>query len=198
VDQDLELELALDLIDGGQVEPGIRGLEQVLRERPDEVRALFGLGHAYASQGRREEAERCFGRLCDIIPDALDALDAYAQALGALGRVDEALAVTARMAELPGHEGTAAFRAGLVLAGAGRLDDARARLDDAYRLEFGRPRRRTISFEHGRLLVVAGRPAAALALFERASKDSAEVESEEQAEEMERLRAECAAQTQGR
>ena len=186
---DAEVELALDLIEGGQVEPGIRALEQVLREHPDDAQALYGLGHAYARVGRPADAVACLGRLCALIPDSVDALDGYAQALGAVGRVDDALAVAARLADLPGQEGAGAFRAGLVLAGAGRLDAAGARLDEAYRLELGRPRRRTISFEHGRLLLAAGRPAAALACFDRASRDRTEVEDEAQAEEMERLRA---------
>jgi protein O-GlcNAc transferase len=191
-DADDEVGLALDLIEDGHVERGIALLRDTLRARPDDVRGLFGLGAALAARGDLGEAAECYRRVCDVLPDATEALDAYAAALGELGRVAQALAVCERIAELPGFEGAAALRRARLLLGAGEGAAALAAFGEAYGLELGRPRRRTISFEHGRALARAGRFGEALALLDRALADG-ESESEAQDEELAALRAECAA-----
>jgi tetratricopeptide (TPR) repeat protein len=188
-----DLDLALDLIDDGSLDEGMAMLRQVLAAHPDDVRALFGMGAALSRRGEKEKAVEYYRRVAEIIPDAAEALDAYAAALGDAGRLAEACEVCDRIADLPGFEGAAALRRARLTLQAGDLPRALAELAEAYRLEHGRPKRRTISFEHGRALARAGRPAEALALFDRAVADTAEPESEEQAEEMARLRAECAA-----
>jgi tetratricopeptide (TPR) repeat protein len=194
VPDDAELELALDFIDAGNLDEGIAMLRDVVAASPDDVRALFALGAALGHAGARAEAVDLYARVCAIIPDAPEALDAWAAALGEVGRRDDALAVCDRIADLPGFEGAAALRRARVELAAGRLPAALAAFEEAYRREPGRPRRRTISFEHGRALLRAGRPADALALFDRAVGDTSEPEDDEQAEEMARLRGECADQ----
>jgi tetratricopeptide (TPR) repeat protein len=187
-----DLDVALDLIADGRIDPGIALLRGVLAVRPDEVRALYGLGAALAHRGDLAGAVECYGRVCDLIPDAAEPLDAYATALGAAGRLADAVAACARIAELPGFEGAAALRRARLHLAAGDAAAALAAFREAYGLELGRPRRRTISFEHARALARRGHHGEARELLDRALADG-ESESEEQDEELRALRAECAA-----
>lgn len=65
-------------------------LEEMLTEMPDDAFLRYGLGMEYVSEGKDEEAVRCFREICQTSPDYVPAYQQAGQTLLRLGRPAEA------------------------------------------------------------------------------------------------------------
>lgn len=84
------LGLAAAFIDAGDHEDAIRHLRHVLARRPDMVTALGALGKCYTALGKPELALPFFEKATKLQPSHPDLRRDHAEALIALGRMDEA------------------------------------------------------------------------------------------------------------
>lgn len=113
--------------DDGQLDRAVAEAQNSLEVVPDFPWGLYVLGGAYAGQERFDEAVATFERLHAILPNLGDwGLGlTYAQ----MGRRDQALEVSARLAEAPGQKDLLAL--GLIHGALGDSDEAIRWLDTA-------------------------------------------------------------------
>jgi len=108
----------------GRLDTAAGAFREALRLRPDEIRALDGLGNMFSLQGRHDEAADCFRRLLTLRPEDAPALASLANALMARGRLEE-VASACHQALRHGQENAEARRnLGLIAMQRGRLDEA--------------------------------------------------------------------------
>jgi tetratricopeptide (TPR) repeat protein len=94
------LEAADGLSQAGQLDAAIAAYETVWRARPEEARALQGLGQAYEAKGDWGGAAGWYERWVQAAPDNLDALLASGWAEYKLEHYDNAVAQFSRVSEL--------------------------------------------------------------------------------------------------
>jgi hypothetical protein len=112
----------------GRSEKAVEILQRGRRVLPSVGSFANGLGYAYLSLGRPDEALRHFEAYVRLRPNEPNALDSLAEALFAAGDMPEALD-TAKRALSAGHDSTRED-IGLILAASGRYDQAMTMLTD--------------------------------------------------------------------
>jgi tetratricopeptide (TPR) repeat protein len=151
----------------GQFPRGIAILEQLRRDRPDDLVLMAHLGQVYVAAGRDAEGVALLERVVGRQPDRFEAQVDLATGYMHQGELQKARAAAGRAVSLNASYAPAHETMGLVLA---RLDDPRgaiAALDTAIRLD---PRNARALVWQGMILTNAGRGADALTAFERAAQ----------------------------
>ena len=149
----------------GQFPRAIGILEQLRRDKPDDLVLMAHLGQVYVAAGRDTDGVALLERVTAREPDRFEAHVDLATGYMHLGDLAKARAEAERAVSINASYAPAYETMGLVLA---RLDDTRgsiAALDTAVRLD---PRNARALVWTGMVQTNAGRGAAALAAFERA------------------------------
>ena len=167
VDYASRVDGAVNLLEAGRLEDGIRGLEDLYAKRPDDVNVLNNLAVAYQMRGEREKALRLLEHARDIDETKFATWINLASCEMEMGRLDEALADSERAIQLAGTVGKAHLVRGLVLAQKGRLQEARASLQFAVGFEARDPE---AHYALGRVLAMLGQPEEARASLETATR----------------------------
>jgi tetratricopeptide (TPR) repeat protein len=119
----------------GRTAEAERLFREVLREQPDDVAALEGLGVLLLQQGRPGEAAALFARVLAVEPDSPPRLRAnLGEALRSLGRLDEALEHLRRATELDPGLAQAWNSLGLLAHARGHYDYAEVAYRESLRL----------------------------------------------------------------
>jgi len=87
-----EAQLAL-----GNIGLALEGFRKVIRERPDEIRALVGLAHCYDGMGRFDLSRKWYETALANAPDDPSVLAEFAASLERQGKVSQAAAVRAEI-----------------------------------------------------------------------------------------------------
>ena len=121
---------AVERLAAGDRDAAARLLEAFLQDRPSDPRALHQAGVVWLVNGYPAEARPHFEAAVAVDPDFVDARLALGQALGRLGRVDEALIHLDAAGERAPDRYEGPYLAAAVLDAAGRLPEAvgRARI----------------------------------------------------------------------
>lgn len=159
----LSLLAALDFR-GGDLEAGIRHTKAVLKLKPDDVDALFNLGHALTLQHHLAEALDCYDKLLAKRPDHAAALGNRGAIMLLLDRGEEALANFQRAAALQPNWLAAAVNVGLALAQLKRHEEALAAFEQALARD---PDNELLLFAKGGVLEELNRTDEAIATYEK-------------------------------
>jgi tetratricopeptide (TPR) repeat protein len=119
----------------GNVEKGVRVLQQALRADPDQRMALANCASGLGLLGRLEEALSYYGRAAVLSPTDPELFYNQGVALEGLERLGEALASYDRAIDLNGNYAEAHNNRGLVLKKLGRLAEALESCDRAVALK---------------------------------------------------------------
>lgn len=154
VDYATRVDGAVDLIEAGRVEDGIRVLEDLRATRPDDLNVLNNLSVAYKMRGNRAKALELLQHALAIDPKPFATWINLASVELELGRLDEALQHIDRAIELAGMVGKAHLVRGLILTQKGRLAEAQAALEASVRFDAGDPE---AHYSLGRVCLMTGR-----------------------------------------
>ena len=119
----------------GNVEKGVRVLQQAMRADPNQPMALANCASGLGLLGRLEEALPYYGRAVRLSPDDPELFYNQGVALEGLGRLGEALASYDRAIDLNGNYAEAHNNRGLVLEKLGRFAEALESCDHAIALQ---------------------------------------------------------------
>ena len=139
--------------------------EAALRDRPNDVRALCGLGDVYSRSGQHEAARNCFAQAIAADPKHVPAQYNLGNALRSLGRMDEAEAAYRRAIALAPGQPDSHKNLGLVLFAQGDLEGTVREFETALALEDYVAQRHA---DLGFVLIDAGRRRRAEAEFRKA------------------------------
>lgn len=167
VDYASRVDGAVNLLESGRIEDGIRGLEDLYAKRPDDLNILNNLAVAYQMRGEREKALQLLERARGIDDTKFATWINLASCEMELGRLDDALAHSERAIQLAGTVGKAHLVRGLVLAQKGRLAEAQASLQAAVGFEARDPE---AHYALGRIDVMLNRFDEARASLETATR----------------------------
>jgi tetratricopeptide (TPR) repeat protein len=156
---------ALELHQRGDLPGAERAYRAILQGAPRHFAALHLLGLIKAQQRQFSEAHRLLSRAVEAEPGSVSGLSSLAGVLLALGREEEALAISDRILRLKPDDADAHYNRGLLLARLGRSAEA---LDAYGRAIRAKPDFASALVNHGNLLTQLGRGDEAVADFDRA------------------------------
>ncbi len=138
----------------GQGEQALRFYEAALAERPDDPKAIAGIGFELVQQGRKREALARFDRVVELKPDWAEAHFDRGYLLQQLNNHDAALQAFQRAIALdPAHD-RALYGRALSLISLRRIDEAVAPLEENTRLQpmspYGWYQLARVQFERGK------------------------------------------------
>ncbi len=110
----------------GRLGDAVRVYKTILEAEPENIEALYGLGHALLDQGAPDLAVQIFRRILKIDPDQGFAHHHLGNALVACRQFEDAARAYRQALEINPEDGACAFELGNILADRGRLDDAEA------------------------------------------------------------------------
>ena len=116
--------LALILVNCGQVDAAIAHYRQALEIQPDYVEARNNLGNALADHGQADEAIAQYGQALAIKPDYAEAHNNLGTELAEHGQIEEAIAHFQQALELRPEYAIAHNNLGNALLGRGQVDTA--------------------------------------------------------------------------
>lgn len=148
----------------GQIEAGVKILEQSLRIAPNQPEPLNNQGLGLMQLNRFVEARKSFDRAIALKPDYAEAHNNRGNALYELKRLDEALASYGRAIKLNPSYAEAYYNQGNILVVLKRLDEALASYERAIKL---RPDYAEAYYNQGNALTELKRLDEALASYER-------------------------------
>jgi tetratricopeptide (TPR) repeat protein len=125
---DVEFEFASTALQMSLLQDAADGFRETLKQRKDDVLALYGLGRAYGGLGKLEEARQQFERYITLRPDDPSGYCSLGITLTALERTEEAKAQFARSIALAPDQSEAYFRLGLLELHAHNWDQAKTDL----------------------------------------------------------------------
>lgn len=134
--------LGWELLAGGEFASAEQLLRSVLRSSPKDADALEQLGRALLSQESPNlpEAERIFRLALAVEPKRASALVGLAETLARSGKPDEARGLLTRVRELEVQDARTFLEAGKLWRTIQQLDESRADLERAVRLDTSDPR----------------------------------------------------------
>lgn len=121
-------------MNAGKTDAGIATLRETLAQDPGMIEAWVQLGRALAVKGDAAGAADAYGKALDRRPDHVQATIGLAEALAASGRVNEAIARCRKFPFGSANAGLVHQELGLLLFGAGRLEEAEPEFREALRL----------------------------------------------------------------
>jgi tetratricopeptide (TPR) repeat protein len=154
-------------ITAGQLAPAIRLLEELRRDRPDDIVLLAQLGQVYVAAGDQAAGVPLLEQVVAREPERMAALVDLASGYMLQGQLAKARAAVDRALSIDGAFGPALETRGLILWRAGDPRGAVAAFDAAVRAD---PRNKRALVWMGMVETNEGRTAAALAAFERAAE----------------------------
>lgn len=128
----------VDLSQAGDHDAAIARFEEAAGLLPDCFDCYYNIGFAYLQKKDEPKAEEAFKRVIELKPDHVQALNTLATLYNNQKRFDEASAMSARAAEAGGGSTggvDAIYNQGIILWNAGNTKEARARFEEAIRLD---------------------------------------------------------------
>ncbi len=126
--------LARLLLAQGEIDEGIKALEQAEQSQPLPVALLVLLGDAYLKKGNAANAEARYQRALEQQSDDTDAVLGLAQAAQSKGDADTASVYLARARKMAATSPDTLYRFALVALGAGLYEEANGTLLAAIKL----------------------------------------------------------------
>jgi tetratricopeptide (TPR) repeat protein len=130
----VDLTLAAQLLDRGQVAEAKRHLDAALALAPDEPLVHIYLGMVHAREGRLEETARCYRKAIELNPYDAQFHDKLGRTLVRLQRFDEAYPEFEQALRLDAESGEANLDFAMALAAQGRTGEAIQHFREACRL----------------------------------------------------------------
>jgi tetratricopeptide (TPR) repeat protein len=127
--------LARLLLARGEIDEGIKALEQAERSQPLSVALLVLLGDAYLKKGNAANAEKRYQLILEEQSDNTDAVLGLAQVSQLKGDVNTALLYLARARKMVATSPDTLYRFALVAIGAGLYEEANTTLQAAVKLK---------------------------------------------------------------
>lgn len=125
---DVEFEFASAAFQMSLLQDAVDGFQETLKQRKNDVLALYGLGRAYGGLGKLEEARRQFEQYVRLRPDDPSGYCSLAITLAALEHLQEARQQFAKSIALAPEQTEAYFRLGVLELHVDDFDAARADL----------------------------------------------------------------------
>jgi tetratricopeptide (TPR) repeat protein len=135
-DHDLRFQLGVALERAGAVDSSLAVFDQLIKEDPDDTRALNYAGYTCIDQGiRLKEAMKRIERALQLSPENPAFLDSYGWGWFRKGKKDKALKYLTRAAELAPGELAILKHLGQAQQAAGRPEEARVTFEKALQIE---------------------------------------------------------------